>query len=38
MPDQPATYSDPSGAMLTLDSARGWGKPEHVVDRHEEKR
>lgn len=30
MPDQPATYSDPSGAMITLDSARGWGKPEHV--------
>lgn len=30
MTDQPATYSDPSGAMLTLDSARGWGKPKHV--------
>ena len=30
MTDQPPTNPDPSGAMITIDSARGWGEPEHV--------
>lgn len=30
MTDQPSHYSDPSGVTLTIDGARGWGKPEHV--------
>ena len=30
MTDQPTTYSMTDGSTLTIDAARGWGKPEHV--------